>query len=72
MERPDSNGSAHSWGVKNMATAQSESQVGAEDAALDAEVLIIGAGVTGIYQLYLLRIKYFLATDSFSKSLRVT
>ena len=38
-----------------MATEQGVSQVGAEGAALDAEVIIIGAGVTGIYQLYLLR-----------------
>ncbi|MFT7598690.1 MAG: cation diffusion facilitator CzcD-associated flavoprotein CzcO [Acidimicrobiales bacterium] len=38
-----------------MAIEQSTSQVGAEGAALDAEVLIIGAGVTGIHQLYLLR-----------------
>src|SRR4051794_20663847 len=38
-----------------MATEQDVSQVGAEGAALDAEVIIIGAGVTGIYQLYLLR-----------------
>ena len=41
--------------VTNMATEQDVSQVGAGGAALDAEVIIIGAGVTGIYQLYLLR-----------------
>ena len=38
-----------------MATEQSVSHVGAEGAALDAEVIIIGAGVSGIYQLHLLR-----------------
>lgn len=38
-----------------MATEQGVSQMGAEGAALDAEVIIIGAGVTGIYQLYRLR-----------------
>ncbi|MDH4077942.1 MAG: NAD(P)/FAD-dependent oxidoreductase, partial [Acidimicrobiia bacterium] len=38
-----------------MATEQGLSQVGADGAALDAEVIIIGAGVTGIYQLYRLR-----------------
>src|SRR3954463_4397837 len=38
-----------------MATEPRMSQVGAADPALDAEVIIIGAGVTGIYQLYLLR-----------------
>ena len=38
-----------------MATKQGVSQMGAGGAALDAEVIIIGAGVTGIYQLYQLR-----------------
>ncbi|MEZ5411104.1 MAG: NAD(P)/FAD-dependent oxidoreductase [Acidimicrobiales bacterium] len=38
-----------------MAAEQGLSQVGADGAALDAEVIIIGAGVTGIYQLYRLR-----------------
>jgi cation diffusion facilitator CzcD-associated flavoprotein CzcO len=38
-----------------MATEQGVSQVGAGGTALDAEVIIIGAGVTGLYQLYLLR-----------------
>ena len=38
-----------------MATEQGVSQVGAGGAVLDAEVIIIGAGVTGIHQLYLLR-----------------
>ena len=38
-----------------MATEQGVSQVSAGDAALDAEVIIIGAGVSGIYQLHLLR-----------------
>jgi cation diffusion facilitator CzcD-associated flavoprotein CzcO len=38
-----------------MATEQGASQVGSEGQDLDAEVIIIGAGVTGIYQLYRLR-----------------
>ena len=38
-----------------MATEQGVSQVGAGGPALDAEVIIIGAGVSGIYQAYLLR-----------------
>jgi cation diffusion facilitator CzcD-associated flavoprotein CzcO len=38
-----------------MTTEQGVSQVGAGGAALDAEVIIIGAGVSGIYQLQLLR-----------------
>ena len=41
--------------VTNMATEQSVSNVGQGDVALDAEVFIIGAGVSGIYQLHLLR-----------------
>ncbi|MFN0092514.1 MAG: flavin-containing monooxygenase [Acidimicrobiales bacterium] len=42
-----------------MATEEVASQVGARGAALDAEVIIIGAGVTGIYQLHLMREKGF-------------
>ena len=38
-----------------MATEGGVSQVGSEDVALDAEVIVIGAGITGIYQLYQLR-----------------
>ena len=38
-----------------MAAVQGESQLGARGATLDAEVIIIGAGVTGIHQLHLLR-----------------
>ena len=38
-----------------MATEQGVSQVGGSGAALDAEVIVIGAGVSGIYQLHLLR-----------------
>ncbi|MDH4147473.1 MAG: NAD(P)/FAD-dependent oxidoreductase [Acidimicrobiia bacterium] len=38
-----------------MATEQGVSQASAAGAALDAEVIIIGAGVTGIYQLHVLR-----------------
>ena len=38
-----------------MATEQSASQVGEGGVALDAEVIIIGAGVAGIHQLHLLR-----------------
>ena len=36
-------------------TEQDVAQVGAGGAALDAEVIVIGAGVSGIYQLHLLR-----------------
>ena len=38
-----------------MATGQERSPLGAGAATLDAEVIVIGAGVTGIHQLYLLR-----------------
>jgi cation diffusion facilitator CzcD-associated flavoprotein CzcO len=38
-----------------MATEQGTLQAGARGAGLDADVIIIGAGVTGIYQLHLLR-----------------
>jgi cation diffusion facilitator CzcD-associated flavoprotein CzcO len=38
-----------------MATEQRVSQVDGSDGALDAEVIVIGAGVSGIYQLHLLR-----------------
>ena len=38
-----------------MTIEQSVSQVGGSGAALDAEVIVIGAGVSGIYQLHLLR-----------------
>ena len=38
-----------------MATEQGVSRVGAGGATLDAEVIIIGAGVSGIYLLHLLR-----------------
>jgi len=38
-----------------MATEQGVSQVGGSGSALDAEVIVIGAGVSGIYQLHLLR-----------------
>ncbi len=38
-----------------MATEQGVTQAGGRGAALDAEVIIIGAGVTGIHQLHLLR-----------------
>ena len=38
-----------------MATVQGVSQVGESGATLDAEVIVIGAGVSGIYQLHLLR-----------------
>src|SRR4051794_28959296 len=41
--------------VTNMATEQGVSNVGGSGAALDAEVIVIGAGVSGIYQLHLLR-----------------
>jgi cation diffusion facilitator CzcD-associated flavoprotein CzcO len=41
--------------VTNMATEQGVSQVDGSGAALDAEVVVIGAGVSGIYQLHLLR-----------------
>jgi cation diffusion facilitator CzcD-associated flavoprotein CzcO len=38
-----------------MASEPIVSQVGAGDATLDAEVIVIGAGVSGIYQMHLLR-----------------
>jgi cation diffusion facilitator CzcD-associated flavoprotein CzcO len=38
-----------------MATEQGVSPVGSADTALDAEVIVIGAGVSGIYLLHLLR-----------------
>jgi NAD(P)-binding Rossmann-like domain len=44
-----------SRGATNMATEQGVSQVGNSGAALDAEVIVIGAGVSGIYQLHRLR-----------------
>jgi cation diffusion facilitator CzcD-associated flavoprotein CzcO len=43
----------------NMATEQNMSQVSTGGEALDAEVIIIGAGVTGIHQLYHLRERGF-------------
>ena len=38
-----------------MATEQARSEVGGSGVALDAEIIVIGAGVSGIYQLHLLR-----------------
>jgi cation diffusion facilitator CzcD-associated flavoprotein CzcO len=41
--------------MTNMAIEQGVSQADGSGAALDAEVIVIGAGVSGIYQLHLLR-----------------